>query len=60
MRVKSLGMAPRLTNAGPPGREMSSFCIQSIKVVLTTLYTCFAPQTIVYNGQKHALVTQLK
>ena len=48
-------MAPGLANAGPPGREMSSFCIQSIKVVPTTLYTCFAPQTIVYNRQKHAI-----
>ena len=55
MRVKSSGMAPGFTNAGPPGREMSSFCIQSIKVVPTTLYTCFAPQTIVYNRQKHAI-----
>ena len=37
-------------------------CRHKMKVVPTTLLTCFAPrwwyQTVIYNRQKHALVTQ--
>ena len=43
-------------------KEMPSFFPHKMKVVPTTLHTCFAPrwwyQTVIYNRQKHALVTQ--